>query len=166
MIRPAAERDLPVLRDVERAAGEGFREIGMAPVADDDPPTIETLRGYVAAGRAWVTEEGGRVVAYLIADLVDGNVHVEQVSVHPDHAHHGHGRALLEHLARWSVDRGYRAMTLTTFTDVPWNGPYYVRCGFRRLDDDEVTPELRVLRAREAEHGLDRWPRACMRRDL
>jgi hypothetical protein len=55
---------------------------------------------------------------------------------------------------------------LTTFTDVPWNAPYYQRLGFRRLSDDKLTPGLRAIRAREAAIGLDRWPRCCMRRDL
>ena len=29
-----------------------------------------------------------------------------------------------------------------------------------------VTPGLRAIRQREAEVGLDRWPRVCMRRDV
>jgi len=49
---------------------------------------------------------------------------------------------------------------------VPWNAPYYARCGFRILGDAEVTPGLRAIRRREAEMGVDRWPRVCMRRDL
>ena len=63
-------------------------------------------------------------------------------------------------------ERGCAALTLTTFTEVPWNGPYYRRCGFRVLGDAELTPGLRKIRAAEAEHGLDRWPRACLRREL
>ncbi|MFJ1461636.1 hypothetical protein [Nocardia sp. N2S4-5] len=35
-----------------------------------------------------------------------------------------------------------------------------------RLATHEETPGLRALRAAEADHGLDRWPRCCMRRDL
>jgi hypothetical protein len=61
---------------------------------------------------------------------------------------------------------GIRALTLTTSSEVPWNAPYYERCGFRRLDEAELTPGLRAIRRREAERGLDRWPRVCMRRDL
>jgi hypothetical protein len=49
---------------------------------------------------------------------------------------------------------------------VPWNAPYYARLGFRILDDTAVTPGLRAIRRREAEIGLDRWPRVCMRRDV
>ncbi|MZD06511.1 GNAT family N-acetyltransferase, partial [Streptomyces sp. SID5785] len=55
---------------------------------------------------------------------------------------------------------------LTTFRDVEWNAPYYARLGFRVLAEDEVTPGLARIRAAEAAHGLDRWPRVCMRREL
>jgi GNAT superfamily N-acetyltransferase len=110
--------------------------------------------------------DSDRPVAYLLADPVDGNLHVEQVSVHPDSARRGVGRSLLDHLAGLAVTGGIPALTLTTFAAVPWNAPYYERCGFRYLDGAELTPGLREIREREAAHGLDRWPRVCMRRDL
>ncbi len=76
------------------------------------------------------------------------------------------GRALVAYAADCARDRGLAGLTLTTFTDVPWNAPYYERLGFRRLAAAELTPGLRRIRAAEAAHGLDRWPRVCMRRDL
>jgi GNAT superfamily N-acetyltransferase len=116
---------------------------------------------------AWVAvDQADEPVAYLIADPVDHNIHVEQVSVHPDHARRGIGRSLLEWTAKHAVTQGASALTLTTFKHVPWNAPYYLRCGFRLLDESEWTPGLRAIRERESAHGLDRWPRACMRRDL
>jgi GNAT superfamily N-acetyltransferase len=105
-------------------------------------------------------------VAYLLADIVDGNAHIEQVSVHPRHSRKGLGKALIEQAVVWARRRGLGAVTLTTFADVPWNAPYYQRLGFRRLQEAELTPGLRAIRAREAAIGLDRWPRCCMRRDL
>ncbi|MCA2214449.1 GNAT family N-acetyltransferase [Jidongwangia harbinensis] len=166
MIRLATEADLAGLRDIERAAGRAFADIGMAAIAADEPPTLEVLRHYRRNGRAWVYLRTAPV-AYLLARWADGAVHVEQVSVHPDQAGHGIGRALIEHVAGWARERGARALTLTTFAEVAWNAPYYERrCGFRRLRDDELGPELRDIRAAEAGHGLDRWPRVAMRRDL
>jgi N-acetylglutamate synthase-like GNAT family acetyltransferase len=88
------------------------------------------------------------------------------VSVHPRCARRGVGRALIDHLAAHAMATGVPALTLTTFADVPWNGPYYKRCGFVALSDNDLTAGLRVIRQREAAHGLDRWPRICMRRDL
>lgn len=166
-IRPATEADLPVLREIERSAGEGFLGLDMRFVAEDEPPSIELLREFMLDGRAWVsTDSDDRPVAYLLAEVVDGNAHLEQVSVHADHAHRRIGRALLDHEIEWAREKGLPAITLTTYTEVPWNGPYYERCGFRYLTDDELTPGLRAIRAAEAAHGLDRWPRACMRREL
>jgi ribosomal protein S18 acetylase RimI-like enzyme len=105
-------------------------------------------------------------VAYLMAGLVDGCLQIEQVTVHPGSARRGLGRALLDHAANRAAADGLPALTLTTFAQVPWNAPYYARCGFRVLDDAQITPGLRAIREREAAMGLDRWPRVCMRRDL
>jgi hypothetical protein len=48
-------------------------------------------------------------------------------------------------------------VTLTTYADVPWNGPWYARHGFAELA--ELTPELARLRAAERAAGLDRHGR-------
>jgi GNAT superfamily N-acetyltransferase len=165
-IRPVAPDELEILRDIERAAGRSFREIGMPEIADDEPLPVETLEAYRRAGRAWTTVDAAdRPVAYMITDLVDGNVHIEQVSVHPDHARRGLGRALLDRAWERARADGVPALTLTTFADVPWNAPYYLRCGFRILAENRWTPGLRAIRQQEAAHGLDRWPRVCMRRE-
>ncbi|WP_051781765.1 MULTISPECIES: GNAT family N-acetyltransferase [unclassified Streptomyces] len=166
-VRPARPAEMAVLQDIERAAGRCFRDIGMPEIADDEPLTLDELAAYRRAGLAWVSvDEAGTPLAYLIAERVEGNLHVEQVSVHPDHARRGLGRGLLEHLAEYAGRAGVPALTLTTFTEVPWNAPYYARCGFRQLADTELTAGLREIREREAAHGLDRWPRVCMRRDV
>jgi GNAT superfamily N-acetyltransferase len=164
--RPATPADLPVLREIERAAGEAFRDAGMPEIADDEPPSLDALAGYQRAGRAWVVDgEAGTPVAYLIADVVDGNLHIEQVSVHPRYARRGIGRLLIERAAAYAKAGGMRALTLTTFAEVPWNAPYYARLGFTVVDDLSLSPGLREITRREAAHGLHRWPRVCMRRD-
>ncbi|MFJ9952208.1 GNAT family N-acetyltransferase [Kitasatospora sp. NPDC091207] len=164
LIRTATRDELPLLCALERAAGAPFAAIGMPEIAEDEPPAPAELAHYLDEGVALVAlDTAGTPVAYLLAEPVDGALHIEQVSVYPGHARRGIGRALIEHLAA-ATDAP--ALTLTTFTDVPWNAPYYARCGFRPLADGEVTPGLREIRRREAEHGLDRWPRLCMRRDL
>ncbi len=97
---------------------------------------------------------------------MDGALHVEQISVHPDAARRGVGRALLAYAADRARAEGLTALTLTTFADVPWNAPYYTRLGFRALTEPELTPGLRRIRAEESAHGLDRWPRVCMRAEV
>ncbi|ALE85862.1 GNAT family N-acetyltransferase [Pseudonocardia sp. HH130629-09] len=174
MIRAARVADVAALREIERAAGEPFRAIGLDVVADDDPPPAAVLAAYVVAGRAWVAErsaggtsigtERSPLVGYLIADLFDGCAHVEQVSVLPSQRGRRIGEGLVEHLAGWARDRGLPALTLTTYRDVPWNGPYWARLGFRELI--APGPGLRAIREHEAARGLDVWPRLAMRREL
>ncbi|HEU5473379.1 MAG TPA: GNAT family N-acetyltransferase [Actinophytocola sp.] len=167
MIRAADEADLETVRDIERAAGRPFAAIGMNQVAEDEAPPLELLRQYVVGQRIWVwVDERDRPVGYLMASVVDGNAHLAQVSVHPDWAHRRIGAALVEQLASWARERDLPAITLTTFTEIPWNAPYYQRLGFRTLPDDELTAGLREIRRTEAAAGLDRWPRTTMRRDL
>ena len=125
-IRPARASDLPVLQEIERAAGSLFAPLGMDLVAEDDPPAIATLADYQREVRAWVrTDQDDRPVAYLLADVVDGCAHLEQVSVHPDRARQRLGQELLDRLERWATGQQLPALTLTTYLDVPWNGPQH-----------------------------------------
>lgn len=166
-IRTPADGELPALQEIEVAAGRPFAAIGMALIADDPPPSLTTFAAYRDDGRAWIaTDPSDRPIAFILADIVDGDAHITQVSVHPDHAHQRIGAALIEHVATWARHRGLPALTLTTFTDVPWNGPYYARLGFHPVPDADLPPELRAIRAEETGRGLDRWPRTAMLRQL
>lgn len=167
MLRPARELELPALREVERAAGAPFRDLGMDAVADDEPLSVDELVAFQRGGRAWVaTDDADQPVGYVLVDVVDGAAHIEQVSVHPSHARQGLGRALLDTALLWAERQGFDAVTLTTFADVPWNAPYYRRLGFRVLAEAELTEGLRRIREHEAVRGLDAWPRVSMRRAL
>jgi ribosomal protein S18 acetylase RimI-like enzyme len=164
-IRNATETDLPVLQDIERAAGRWFAEAGMPEIAEDEPPSADELTRYLREGHAWVAVDHEDVpAAYLIADRVDADLHVEQVSVHPRAARRGIGRSLLDHAAARAAGEGCQALTLTTFAEVPWNAPYYARCGFQVLAERDFSPAMRVTWEREAAYGLQRWPRVYMRR--
>jgi hypothetical protein len=56
-------------------------------------------------------------------------------------------------------------VTLTTFRDVPWNGPFYAGLGFRAVD--ELTPGLAAVRDHEKAIGDDDFgPRIAMRKEL
>jgi len=57
-------------------------------------------------------------------------------------------------------------MTLTTFSDVPWNGPYYARLGWSALPEAGLPPELAAARQHERDLGLDQWPRQAMTKSL
>jgi ribosomal protein S18 acetylase RimI-like enzyme len=166
-VRPAHHEDAPLLREIERRAGERFRDVGLGLVADDEPPSVEELEAYAEAGRSWVAVgTSAHPVGYIIVDVVDGNVHIEQMSVHPDHQGVGVGRALIDRVCAWAVETGRPAVTLTTYADIPWNRPLYEHLGFRVLKQDETGDGLRSIRRTERARGLDLRPRVCMRLDL
>jgi len=166
-IRDARAEELPALQAIERAAGQMFADIGMPEIARYEPWPLPVMAASQQAGLLWVVAgQDDEPAGYLMAQVVDGCLQVEQVSVHPGHARRGLGRSLLDHAAGRAAATGLPALTLTTFAQVPWNAPYYARCGFRVLGDGEITPGLAAIRRREAAMGADRWPRVCMRRDL
>lgn len=167
MIRKARGDDLPRLRDIERAADEIFRDVGMDAIADAEPATPEGLATYAGAGRAWVSvDDEDRPAAFLVVDVIDGAAHIEQVSVDPQFARQRIGAALIETAVCWATQQRLQAITLMTFHDVPWNRPYYERLGFRIMDDAQLTDGLRELQAHEAALGLNRWHRVAMRRPV
>ena len=164
MIRAARPTDYRKLADVERRAGELFREIGMPEVADDDPYDADVLASAPALFVA--TDDDGEPIGYALVELVDGHTHLEQLSVVPEHGRQGIGTKLLDAVLGWAGGQGHTEVTLTTFRDVEFNAPWYARCGFEVVPDPEWTDGLRAVVVKEAEHGLDTTARVVMRRRL
>lgn len=165
MHRQALLRDIPLIRDLERRAGEPFRALGLDSIADDEPPGEEELAGPVAEGEIRVIDEGrpdGRLSAWLWLLPLDDGLHIEQVSVDPEHRGRGLGSGLVRWALAHAAERGLPEVTLTTFADVPWNGPLYRRLGFRVVGKDEMKPQLRLIREVERDLGLDVLPRVAM----
>ena len=165
-LRAATVADSVRLREIEREAGEQFRTVGMADVADHDPFTVEELHAYAAGGRSWVAAEGVHIVGYVVIDCVGRAAHIEQVSVVPEAQGRGIGRLLVDRVREWAVENGLSALTLTSFREVSWNAPLYAHLGFRILAEGELTSELRAIREHEADQGLDHAQRVCMQLDL
>jgi ribosomal protein S18 acetylase RimI-like enzyme len=151
-IRAATIDDVPELARIEVEAGRMFLTVDMPLVAGDEVDEDE-LRRSVAEQRVWVAAYDGATAGYVEASVVDGRAHVDQVSVRPEAGRRGVGRALVRHVEAWGHERGLDGTSLTTFRDVPWNGPLYARLGYRELGRGEIGPELRAVMEHEAT-----WP--------
>lgn len=96
--------------------------------------------------------------------------HLEQLSVLPEHGRRGHGAALVAAARAEAARRGHERITLRTYARVPWNAPFYERCGFTVVDPSEQEPGAcfgtafhRALIAHEQELDLQRHgPRVLM----
>ncbi|RGA06219.1 N-acetyltransferase [Microbispora triticiradicis] len=117
---------------------------------------------------ARVIVAGRPPVGFALLGVVDGLTHLEQIAVHPGHANQGIGTRLLEAVFATAAapQSTNRAVTLTTFRDVPWNAPWYARRGFRVIQPSEWGPELSALVEHERALGIEVAPRVVMRKDL
>jgi GNAT superfamily N-acetyltransferase len=127
-IRPVRPDELTLLPGVEAAADTVFEPVGIGPLPG--PGTVEEFAAaliVLVAGDPpvglcridGIATAGGGIVA-----------HLEQLSVHPDHAGHGIGRALVRAGCEWAAEQDYDEITLATYRDIPWNGPFYASEGF------------------------------------
>jgi GNAT superfamily N-acetyltransferase len=158
-IRQADDHELADLVELERRSDTLLTVAGIGPLPD---PAIghETIRDAHA-----VLVAGRPAVGFARVDEVDGQAHLEQLSVLPGHMRRGIGTALVEAVCAWATEHGYREVTLCTFADVAWNGPFYAKRGFEPVQT--LTPGLAELRGWERDLGLDALgPRIAMRRLL
>lgn len=81
-------------------------------------------------------------------------LHLQEMSVHPDFGGRGIGRGLIEATKTSARDRGLPGVTLTTFSHIPWNGPFYERCGFVTLTEAQLTPGLTKILQQENSAGF------------
>jgi GNAT superfamily N-acetyltransferase len=166
-IRLARPQEIPLLPEIERAAGRLFTGLDLAQDSENDTRSIEELEQAQKAGRLWVaTTPNGQPVGFAMAIEVDGVAHLDELDVHPDHGRRGLGTALVETVCEWAKGAGFKAITLSTFADVAWNAPFYARLGFHVLPGDELTDGLLRLREIETGLGLPISRRVMMRREL
>lgn len=164
-IRLARLGELVQIQALEWAAGQRFGLVGMDEVAAMEPIALELLAARQKVGQLWVAVTAADEVAgFLMADWIDGEVILEEVSVHPDHGHRGLGSRLTNFVCAWAAAQGSKSVVLSTFKDVVWNAPFYARLGFGMLEEDGLTSGLIQVREEEAAAGLDVGRRVFMRK--
>ncbi len=166
-IRPARAAEVEAIRAIERAAGQSFASVGYPDVARHEPTPAAALRDAVTDGALFVAATPADApVGFVICTEIDGDLYVQELAVHPDHAGHRLAVPLLQAAEDLARRLGLPALSLTTFRTVPWNAPYYERLGFHILSDTQIGPSLRFVIARQKAAGLDVANRVAMRRYL
>lgn len=143
-VRAAAPADLATLPAIELSGEAMFADFGIV-----FPPGPATVEAAIAHGAA-VFVAGDPPVAFAAVVELDGHPHLEQISVRADMTRNGIGNLLLGEV----VSRYGPGLTLLTFRDVPWNGPWYTRHGFIELPEPAWGPELRDHWQAEIDAGL------------
>ena len=155
-VRPARAADLTQIAAIENAGGPQFQEyfgdaiepILLSPATDGRQRASEPGFLLVAA-----IDEQRPPVGFVHVLLIDGHAHLEQLSVLPEHQRRGIGAGLTRAAMDEARAQGFDRLSLCTYRDVPWNGPYYRGLGFTEVTD--LAPYERRLRDKERELGLD-----------
>jgi ribosomal protein S18 acetylase RimI-like enzyme len=151
-IRAARAADLARIAPIEDAGGPQFQ----AYFGDAIEPI---LLSPAADGRQRAAEPGFLLVAgeppvgFVHVLLIDGHAHLEQLSVLPEQQRRGIGAALAQAAMDEARAQGFERLSLCTYRDVPWNGPFYRGLGFTEVT--ELAPYEQRLRDKERELGLD-----------
>jgi len=158
-IRRAVAEDVPFLPDIERIAAMLFKtypsDLGLTEENYEHVGSVETFAEAEQSGRLWVaTVASGNIVGFARMTELSGYAHLDELDVLPSHGRRGIGSALLSAVCSWAKERGYPAVTLRTFRDVPWNGPFYRGRGFHVVEGARLSTSHLALEASERRRGL------------
>lgn len=162
-IRAGIVTELPDLLRIETNAAKRFDEIESLRGRVDDLTPTDELAAAISDKRLWVADAGpAGLVGFAFVTTTNDRAHLEEISVLPEFGRRGIATALVEHIRAWARGGGLRTLSLTTFTTVPWNEPWYLRLGFHRASDEELVGFLENARAEESRRGLPMKHRVAM----
>jgi GNAT superfamily N-acetyltransferase len=167
-IRLARPEDIRLLPAIESAAAELYKaqisEPVLNPLVFKSVTHIHELEDARRAGSLWVAADLNDLpVGFALVRMIDGEAYLAEMDVQPSHGRRGLGSALLVKVCDWAHETGIRAVMLSTFRDVPWNGPFYARHGFRVLERGELSPGFQDILKMERNKGLRTDLRVVMR---
>ncbi|WP_339533206.1 GNAT family N-acetyltransferase [Pseudomonas mucidolens] len=164
VIRLAVPRDAVLLPAIERSAAQAFRRIeGLHWLAEAQVMAVEQHRRLIALSTCWVAmDASNQRVGFLSAQRYGDDLHIHELSVKQSMQGQGVGRRLLETVMNAAISQRLRAVTLTTFSEVPWNAPFYQRLGFEQDVLAKSDPRLAALLRDEYLYGFAPDSRCAM----
>jgi GNAT superfamily N-acetyltransferase len=162
LIRLAQLQDAVHLPPIEKSAAKLFRvQAGLSWLADGPVISLTEHERLIFQRTVWVAESSaGDLVGFINAEVFGHDLHVWELSVHEAWQRMGIGKKLILSAYSYACEHGLAALTLTTFTDVPWCAPAYSTLGFQPV----LQPGQRLLGTleEEARQGLPMAQRLAM----
>ena len=145
-IRPASKSDIDHIWAIDSSATMKFASIpALADLASPEE-SPEKFERWLEHGRVYLVEDLTGPAGFIAAFEIDDVLHVNEIGVHEDRQRRGLGVLLLEAVFKWAQDiaqeknREFARVCLTTYPDVPWNGPWYLKNGFKEVDAEAIGP--------------------------
>jgi GNAT superfamily N-acetyltransferase len=159
-LRLARATDAAAMPGIERAAAVAF-----ADEPSIDPARTRSEADYsrlIRRGHCLVAHVGEEMAGFLAAEPFSRELHIWEMDVDPRFGRRGIGAGLVRAAMIDARNSGFRALTLTTFRDLAWNGPYYARLGFEEVTALDAHPRLAGELANEVDDGLPADRRCAM----
>ena len=151
-LRLAVAADFPRLAAIELAAARLFPP-GRVPDVEETLP-LDLLKQGLAEQLLWVAEQQAVVVGFTLSGVHQEYLHLLEVAVHPDWGRQGIGRQLVSQVLEQAGRRGLPGVTLTTFRDLAFNGPFYASLGFVEIPAHQCSAIIADIIARELALGM------------
>lgn len=128
------------------------------------PPTASTAdhARIIAKGRSLAALHGEEIIGFAAIGPAGRELHLSELSVARAHQRCGVGSLLIRAMMIDARNSGYRAVTLNTYRDIPWNAPFYARFGFVEVENFEGRPHLVESHQGAAAIGLPMDRRCAM----
>ncbi len=159
-LRLARPVDAETMPAIERAAAAAF--------ADEpaiDPARTRSEGDYarlIRKGHSLVAHVGEEMAGFLVAEPFRRELHIWEMGVVPAFQKRGIGAGLVRAAQIDARNTGFKALTLTTFRDLAWNGPFYARLGFEEVTALDAHLRLSGELANEIDDGLPAERRCAM----
>lgn len=164
-IARADSDEIDTLIEIDLAAGELFNDTGL--IADEalsDHVPADVFDSAIEENHILtVRDRKGVPVGFALTSERCGTFYLDQISVHPEHGRQGIGAALIKRVVEEARIRSLKTVTLSTFRDLAWNGPFYKRLGFREVSRRQMDDWMIDLEKVQA-MSLDITKRCFMRR--
>ena len=167
-VRRTQLSDCRLLPAIERSASCVFAsDPTLAWLTEQEPINPEKHAALIGQGLCFVAAyDDDRPCGFIATEVLGLDLHIWELSVELSHQKRGIGRQLIAALAHAAANLRLRQLTLTTFRDLVWNGPFYQSCGFAELLDLTFYPRLAALLESEAQSGLPIERRCAMVKSL
>jgi GNAT superfamily N-acetyltransferase len=159
-LRLARPEDAAAMPGIEQAAAVAF-----AGETSVDPARTRSEADYarlIRRGHSLVAHVGEAMAGFLVAQPFSRELHIWEMDVAPAFQRRGIGAGLVRAAMIDARNTGFRALTLTTFRDLAWNGPFYARLGFEEVTALDAHPRLAGELANEVDDGLPADRRCAM----
>lgn len=148
-LRLSKDSDLQELMRISAQARDRYKTIpSLAHVADIpalSADRFEACRVVVAVNRS-----RHEVIGFAATRLLDGLLYLDNVSVDPRASGNGIGTALLSCVVAYARDIPVQGVSLTTFREPLWNGPWFRTHGFGPMPDARIGEGLRSVMDRQS----------------